>query len=43
MAYTDQEVSGRRIFAIGAVALLHAGVVYVFITGLTYYTTQELM
>ena len=36
MAYTDQEMSGRRIFAIGAVALLHAGVGYALVTGLAY-------
>jgi protein TonB len=43
MAYTDQEVSGRRIFAIGAVALLHAGVGYALVTGLAYNATQELI
>ena len=41
MAYTDQEVSGRRIFAIGAVALLHAGVGYALVTGLAYNAAKE--
>jgi periplasmic protein TonB len=36
MAYADQEMSTRRIFAIGFVALLHAGVGYALITGLAY-------
>ncbi|MEQ1548305.1 MAG: energy transducer TonB [Chakrabartia sp.] len=36
MAYADQEMSSRRILAIGFVALLHAGVGYALVTGLAY-------
>ena len=41
MAYADQEMSGRRIFAIGAVALLHAGVGYALVTGLAYNAAKQ--
>jgi periplasmic protein TonB len=36
MAYADQEMSTRRVLAIGAVALLHAGVGYALVTGLAF-------
>jgi protein TonB len=41
MAYADQEMSGRRILAIGAVALLHAGVGYALVTGLAYNAAKQ--
>jgi protein TonB len=41
MAYADQEPSGRKIFAIGAVALLHAGVGYALVTGLAYNAAKQ--
>jgi protein TonB len=36
MAYADQQMSSRKIVAIGLVALLHAIIGYAFITGLAY-------
>jgi len=41
MAYADQEMSGRKIIAIGAVALLHAGVGYALVTGLAYNAAKQ--
>jgi protein TonB len=41
MAYADPEPSGRKIFAIGAVALLHAGVGYALVTGLAYNAAKQ--
>ena len=41
MAYADQEMSTRRVVAIGAVALLHAGVGYALVSGLAYNAVKQ--
>ena len=41
MAYADQQMSSRRIVAIGLVALLHAIIGYAFITGLAYNVVKK--
>ncbi len=43
MAYADQEMSSRRIVAIGLVALLHAGVGYALVSGLAFNAAQQVM
>ena len=42
MAYADQQMSARRIVAIGIVALLHAGLGYAFVTGLAYSVIKKM-
>jgi len=42
MAYADQQMSTRRIVAIGIVALLHAALGYAFITGLAYNVIKKM-
>jgi protein TonB len=41
MAYADQEPRARKIFALGGVALLHAGVGYALVTGLAYNAAKQ--
>ena len=43
MAYADQEMSGNKIAAIIAVALIHIGIGYVLITGLAYEAVQNVV
>lgn len=42
MAYADQQMSTRRIAAIGIVALLHAALGYAFVTGLAYNVIKKM-
>lgn len=42
MAYADQQMSTRRIVAIGVVALLHAALGYAFVTGLAYNVIKKM-
>lgn len=42
MAYADQQMSTRRIVAIGIVALLHAALGYAFVTGLAYSVIKKM-
>lgn len=41
MAYADQQMSSRKIVAIGLVVLLHALIGYAFITGLAYSVVKK--
>ncbi|MDB5688540.1 MAG: energy transducer TonB [Sphingomonas bacterium] len=43
MAYADQQMSSRKIVAIGLVVLLHAIIGYAFITGLAYSVVKKTM
>jgi protein TonB len=43
MAYADQQMSTRRVVAIGLVALLHVGAGYALVTGLAYNAAQQLL
>lgn len=42
MAYADQQMSTRRIVAMGIVALLHAALGYAFVTGLAYNVIKKM-